>query len=81
MCVSPAHAFTGHERQHQPTEGVILPFGFDFPLCCAESEQCSSTLGWADDLFEETHFVTIDFSGESSCETSVFSSLPEYSVK
>lgn len=37
--------------------------------------------GCADDLFEEIHFVTTDFSGESSCEISVFSSLPEHSVK
>lgn len=60
---------------------VILPFVFDFPLCCPESEHCSSVLGCADDLFEEIHFVTTDFSQESSCEISVFSSLPEYSVK
>lgn len=60
---------------------VILPFVFDFPLCCPESEHCSSVLGCADDLFEEIHFVTTDFSEESSCEISVFSSLPEYSVK
>lgn len=60
---------------------VILPFVFDFPLCCPESEHCISVLGCADDLFEEIDFVTTDFSEDSSCEISVFSSLPEYSVK
>lgn len=69
------------DRRRKPQRRVISPFAFDFPLCCPESVQCSSVLGWADDLFEELDFVTIDFSGESSCEISVFSPMPEYPVK
>jgi len=62
------------------SQRVILPFVLDFSRWCPDSEHCSSVLGWAD-LFEEILFVTTEFSGESSCEISVFSSLAQYSVR